>query len=944
MSNLNFNPGSIVRARGREWVVLPQSEGKILHLRPLGGGEEKPTVLLPELERQPVEPATFPYPDPTHAGIQSAGLLLRDALMLKLRAGAGPFRSFGNIAIEPRAYQLVPLMVALKHQVVRLLIADDVGIGKTIEAGLIARELMDRGEIHRLAVLCPPHLCEQWQKELSNRFHIQAEIVRSSTAARLERGLPAGTSIFTEYPFTIVSLDYIKSKNRRDAFAEQCPEFIIVDEAHTCSRTGQGRQQRYELLRDLADNPERHLLMLTATPHSGDEEAFYNLLSLLNKDFAKLKDITNAQHPLRQKLADHFVQRRREDIKEWQEGGLFPERFTAEITYKLSGEWADIFQEVLDYARELVEREEEGTLKARMNWWAALALLRCISSSPQAAIRALNTRIDNAFGGNETELTELQQAEVLETQGTTTVLDGGEDLDSADDVEPGAAVTEDLARLEALVDRARALRSNNDPKLKALTKQLKPMLEEGYNPVVFCRYIATAEYLADQLKSAFKDRNVIYVTGNLTPAERQEKVEALKDSDKPPLMVATDCLSEGINLQEQFTAVVHYDLSWNPTRHEQREGRVDRFGQQADKVKTLMLYGEDNPIDGAVLQVIIRKADNIRKALGVSVPAPENEQRYMQAILNTVLLRNQGMTSTGDLFADDEELQQLETEWESAREKARRNRTIFAQSRLKPESVMPEWQKAFAVLGTNEDVERFVRNGMERLGAPLHPQSNGTWQAPLAHLPLTLKERLDTAGLMHLRTMDFTYPTRGRAEFIHRTHPLVSHLADYLSELAMAGEETQIVARAGAIFTSEVEIRTTIYLLRLRSRLTIRRTQNDMTRAQEMLAEEALAVMVNRQGEPELLEKADMLRLMQLPVSKNMADEARTRELSRAVDALQHLTSRFDAIAHQRAEAVLADHRRTREAADARGSYSVQPQLPVDVMGIYVLVPDAGLL
>jgi len=944
MSNLNFNPGSIVRARGREWVVLPQSEGKVLHLRPLGGGEEKPTVLLPELERQPVEPATFPYPNPTHAGIQSAGLLLRDALMLKLRAGAGPFRSFGNIAIEPRAYQLVPLMVALKHQVVRLLIADDVGIGKTIEAGLIARELMDRGEIHRLAVLCPPHLCEQWQKELSNRFHIQAEIVRSSTAARLERGLPAGTSIFTEYPFTIVSLDYIKSKNRRDAFAEQCPEFIIVDEAHTCSRTGQGRQQRYELLRDLADNPERHLLMLTATPHSGDEEAFYNLLSLLNKDFAKLKDITNAQHPLRQKLADHFVQRRREDIKEWQEGGLFPERFTAEITYKLSGEWADIFQEVLDYARELVEREEEGTLKARMNWWAALALLRCISSSPQAAIRALNTRIDNAFGGNETELTESQQAEVLETQGTSTVLDGGEDLDSADDVEPGAAVTEDLARLEALTERARALRSNNDPKLKALTKQLKPMLEEGYHPVVFCRYIATAEYLADQLKSAFKDRNVIYVTGNLTPAERQEKVEALKDCDKPPLMVATDCLSEGINLQEQFTAVVHYDLSWNPTRHEQREGRVDRFGQQADKVKTLMLYGEDNPIDGAVLQVIIRKADNIRKALGVSVPAPENEQRYMQAILNTVLLRNQGMTSTGDLFADDEELQHLETEWESAREKARRNRTIFAQNRLKPESVMPEWQKAFAVLGTNEDVQRFVRNGMERLGAPLHRHSNGTWQAPLAHLPLTLKERLDTAGLMHLRTMDFTYPTRGRAEFIHRTHPLVSHLADYLSELAMAGEETQIVARAGAIFTREVETRTTIYLLRLRSRLTIRRTQNDMTRAQEMLAEEALAVMVNRQGEPELLEKADMLRLMQLPVSKNMADEARTRELNRAVDALQHLTPRFDAIAHQRAEAVLADHRRTREAADARGSYSVQPQLPVDVMGIYVLVPDAGLL
>ena len=107
--------------------------------------------------------------------------------MLRLRAGAGPFRSFGNIAVEPRAYQLVPLMMALKHETVRLLIADDVGVGKTIEAGLIARELYDRGEIDRICVLCPPHLCDQWRRELLHRFHINAEIVRSTSAKRLER-------------------------------------------------------------------------------------------------------------------------------------------------------------------------------------------------------------------------------------------------------------------------------------------------------------------------------------------------------------------------------------------------------------------------------------------------------------------------------------------------------------------------------------------------------------------------------------------------------------------------------------------------------------------------------------------------------------------------------------------------------------------------------------
>tara|TARA_R110001599_G_scaffold263053_2_gene463649 strand:- start:7692 stop:10541 length:2850 start_codon:yes stop_codon:yes gene_type:complete len=941
-----FNPGSIVNARGREWVVLPQSDSGVLYLRPLGGGEEQPTVVAPALEREPIRPATFPYPDPEKSGTQSAGLLLRDALMLKLRAGAGPFRSFGNIAIEPRAYQLVPMMMALKHQTIRILIADDVGIGKTIEAGLIAREMLDRGEIRRLSVLCPPHLCDQWQQELINRFHIQAVIVRSSTAARLERSLPAGSSVFTEYPFTVVSLDYIKSKNRRDAFAEQCPDFVIVDEAHTCSRTGQGRQQRYELLRDLSSKEDRHMVLLTATPHSGDEEAFYNLLSLLDQQFSQLKNETRADHPIRKKLAEHFVQRRRQDIKEWQEGKLFPERYTAEATYKLTGEWNDIFQDVLDYAKELVEREEKGTLKARMNWWAALALLRCISSSPQAAIKALNTRLENVLGLDDENTDESEIKSALEAQGYSSILDGTDDNLSLDDIEPGIAQNEDTVRLQAMVERARALKSSGDPKLKVLLKHLKPMCEEGLNPVIFCRYIATAEYLANVLKNKFKDREVIFITGDFNPTERQQIIEDLKDKEKPPILVATDCLSEGINLQEQFTAVIHYDLSWNPTRHEQREGRVDRFGQKADVVKTLLLYGDDNPIDGAVLQVIIRKAESIRKALGVSVPAPENEERYMQAILNTVLLRKEGQMSghMSDMFADDESLQALDAQWESAREKAKKSRTVFAQNRLKPEEVMPEWEKAFAVLGTNEDVERFVKVACDRLGATLNQQKSGVYRAPLEHLPLQLKERLDTAGLLNLKYVDFCYPTRAKAEFIHRTHPLVSHIADYLSEMAMAGAETKLVARAGAIFTKEVTTKTTVYLLRLRSRLTIKRTQSEAAYSGELLAEEALAIAVNSSGEQHLLEKDEIVKLMQAAVSKNMTPEARSRELSSAIDNIESFKTQFEGIAKQRAEQVLKDHRRTREAAEARGTYAVQPQLPVDVMGVYVLVPDAGLL
>lgn len=947
MSNLQFSPGSIVSARGREWVVLPESEAAILYLRPLGAGEDAPTILMPALEREPVVSATFPNPDPRHCGTQSAGLLLRDALMLKLRAGAGPFRSFGNIAIEPRAYQLVPLMMALKLPSIRLLIADDVGIGKTIEAGLIAREMLDRGEIQRLSVLCPPHLCEQWQRELQNRFHIQAEVVRSTTAARLERGLAAGSSIFSEYPFTVVSLDYIKSKSRRDAFAEQCPGFVIVDEAHTCSRTGQGRQQRYELLKQLAGKEDRHIVLLTATPHSGDEEAFYNLLALLKPEFIDFRYVTNAKHPLREKLAEHFVQRRRQDIREWQEGKIFPERLTAETTYKLSGDWKAIFEDVMEYARELIERDKGIALKYRMNWWAALALLRCISSSPQAAIRALSTRLDNAIGGEHANnINEVELQSVLDAQGTSSVLDGADDDLTLDDVEPGAAQQEDIERLQVLIERAKVLKSSADPKLKALKVNLQAMLAEGYDPVVFCRYIATAEYLAEELAKEFKARNVVFVTGDLTPAEREEKIIGLKSSDKPPLLVATDCLSEGINLQDQFTAVVHYDLSWNPTRHEQREGRVDRFGQEADSVKALMLYGEDNPVDGTVLQVIIRKAENIRKALGVSVPMPEDDSRVAQAILNTVLLRrdsgqlgSKGMT---DLFAESDDIQALDAQWESAREKAKAHRTVFAQNRLKPDDIMPEWQKAFAVLGTTEDVKRFVIAACERLGAPVVAIPKGGFRAPLEHLPQQLKERLETAGLLSLKKIDFNYPTVNHAEFIHRTHPLVSHLADYLAEKAMSGEDTRLIARAGAIRTKAVKVKTSIYLLRLRSRLTIKRT-GVATEGHDLLAEEALAVAFDSSRQLTVLNKENTLALMAATVSAELSPEARQRELEQEINALPEKQQTFTNLAQQRAQEVLEDHRRTREASDARGTYSVEPQLPVDVMGVYVLVPDAGL-
>ena len=276
---MTFAVGSLVEARGREWVVLPDSTDDFLLVRPLAGHEAESTGILTSLEE--VKPATFKLPDPNKPGDYKSARMLRDALQLGFRATAGPFRSLGHIDVTPRPYQLVPLLMALKQDVVRLLIADDVGIGKTIEAGLIARELLDTGDITRTAVLCPPHLAEQWQAELSSKFHIDAELVLASIAGRLERNLPADTTIFDVHPHVIVSTDFIKSDKRRDEFLRTCPHFVIVDEAHTCveQSAGRGAHQRHRLVRGLADDSDRHLVLVTATPHSGKTDAFRSLIA-----------------------------------------------------------------------------------------------------------------------------------------------------------------------------------------------------------------------------------------------------------------------------------------------------------------------------------------------------------------------------------------------------------------------------------------------------------------------------------------------------------------------------------------------------------------------------------------------------------------------------------------------------------------------------------------
>ncbi len=973
---MTYAVGSLVRARGREWVVLPDSTEDFLIVRPLDGADLEITGIAPP-ELAEVESATFTPPDPGFLGDHRSCWLLRDAVRIRSRAGAGPFRSFSRIGFEPRPYQLVPLMMALRQDPTRLLIADDVGIGKTIEAGLIARELLDRGEISRFTVLAPSHLlAEQWQRELAQKFHLEAELVLPSTVARLERTLHSTESIFDRYPFTIVSIDYIKRDRYRTDFLHRCPELVIVDEAHSCAFGGErrgGRHQRYELLQGLAAKEDRHLLLVTATPHSGKDDAFRSLIGLLHSDLGELPEDLGGDpnRAKREQLAQFLVQRRRGDVLDYVGTTVFPEREEKELTYLL-GDYRVLLDQALAHARAVVQDEEGGSRAQRIRWWSALALLRSISSSPQAAIDTLTKRAPDAdWGDGEDDIDAAGERFVLdgddETAADETDVAGWSDV-----AEPDSAVKRRLRNLRKL---AEGLVGDKDPKVQTLIPELRSLLDEGHRPIVFCRYIPTANYVTEQLRKAYGDSvRVECVTGELPPKAREERILALvgakqedtdadaPEADPPPtddrpyVLVCTDCLSEGINLQTHFDSVVHYDLAWSPTRHEQREGRVDRYGQSCEKVRVLTYYGADNPIDGIVWNVLIDKHRRIRSSTGVSIPMPVASSDIAKTIYEGILFRSS--ESSEDLLPGMEEFLQEETvrvhqEWEHAAEREKRSRSLFAQHQLKPDEVAREVDASRQSIGDQSSLRSFTLDALKDLGATVsaHARREDAFTLTLGDLRRSARDAIDPRyGSRKELRVTFREPGERGELILTRTHPFITSVANHLFETALdpegfEGGDRPAASRAGVIRTGGVDARTTLLLVRMRFDIETKfESSESESQSQVQIAEEC-ALLAFR-GSPEAAEWLDVAAaeaLLSLEPDENLPTDRARPFVERVIEGQAAITPHLEQVAQDRAADLLEAHRRVRKAAEIKHRrYEVTPRTPVDLLGVYVYVPAQG--
>ncbi|MCS6805471.1 MAG: DEAD/DEAH box helicase [Blastocatellia bacterium] len=955
-----MNPGAIVHFRNRDWVLLPSEEQDVLLVRPLTGLEDDvvkihnglANLVGYELPFEHVKSASFPLPTLDDISDAVSAHLLWQAARLTLREGATPFRSLGRVSIRPRVYQFVPLLMALRLDPVRLFIADDVGVGKTIEALLIARELLDRGEIRRFCVLCPPYLCEQWASELAQKFNLEPVVIRSGTIAQLERQVPPGKSIYEHFPVQVASIDFMKTDRNRHQFLQFCPELVIVDEVHGAAEAqGQSQQERHALLREVAKNEQRHLILLTATPHSGIEGAFRSLLGLLRRDFVEW-NIADLAEEQRIELARHFVQRTRADIlSTWETVAPFPKREPADETYELSDRYRELFERTYQFCSEIVqtgERLEER--KRRVRYWGALALLRCVMSSPAAAVVALTNRAGPLLDDEP------------ESVFRPFVFESAEDRTDDETPTPPLEATEatlhdaDRRRLRELAKAAEALRgSAEDTKLRRATEIVRKLLGERFHPILWCRYVATAEYVAEHLRQALsQDVQVVCVTGRMGDDERQAKIEEI-DPDWPRVLVATDCLSEGVNLQEKFTAVVHYDLPWNPNRLEQREGRVDRYGQPSKVVKAVRFFGRDNPIDGVVIDVLLNKAREIHRTLGTHVPVPEESESVTQAVLQALFLRKRNQSPYQLVLGlGIPEVDMFHRRWERDAERERVNRTRFAQRALKPEEVQRELEATDAVLGDPAAVREFVLAAAQRVGLTITPDRRlgvlrvGVSPDAVATVPDPIRLALPAAKSGRW-LISFDSPTPEGAEYLGRNHRFVATLARFLLENALTEHGNAAASRCGALRTRMVSELTTLLLLRVRYLV-------EQPHAQLLLSEEVLAMGYSSGAQKAIrwLDDGEALRLLAEAKPDANIPLGEKRELvQRELDHLgkwrmasgewgrgNKLQKGIRSKIEERARQLEHTHKRIRQAVSLRvRGLEVKPQFPPDLLGILILQP-----
>jgi superfamily II DNA or RNA helicase len=650
--------GQLVSVRDRHWIVksvLPSAlPADIMsagdqrqHLVQLssveddGLGEELSVIWEIEPAATVHETGNFPVPVPGHFDDPQRLDTFLDAVRwgaiasADARALQAPFRS--GITIED--YQLDPVVRALGMARVNLLIADDVGLGKTIEAGLIAQEMILRHRVRSVLILCPPHLCTKWQLEMRDRFGLEFRIVDAEAVRRLRRERGRSTNIFGSFPRLIASYDWLKldrgmSLLRKYLGSDQHAyprkiDLLVVDEVHQCAPAGSGTYAmpslRTQLLREIGPHAE-HRLFLSATPHNGYPSSFLALLELLDP-----QRFNRGAKPDEASLRNAVVRRMKSEIRELGDAageGRFP--FPVRRVEKIDVDYPESERAVhADLATYTALRRRNADANEQLGAdLVTLLLKKRLFSSPAAFARTLERHLQS-LGKRALPKDAVRLRAAYDLDGDDFDTEDARE-DAADDAVDGTTVGRPMTPEErALLDRMREWANANarraDEKARALIAQLKAWGHERV--IVFTEYRATQEWLRELLAAQGLGTHgrVQLLYGGMDDEERERITAAFQSdpgNDPVRVLIATDTASEGIDLQRHCRRIVHLDIPFNPNRLEQRNGRIDRHGQPSPEV---FIYhfaskalGASGPLDGDLdfLFRAAKKMETIRDDLG----------------------------------------------------------------------------------------------------------------------------------------------------------------------------------------------------------------------------------------------------------------------------------------------------------------------------------------
>lgn len=660
--------GQLAQIRGRRFVVTdvrtshaPNSS----HLVTLLGmeddsfGEELQVIWELEPGAQVYEKLELPQPQ----GFDSSDRL--EAFLDAVRWGAASSADVRNIqspfrsGIDIEDYQLDPVVRAIQMPRVNLLIADDVGLGKTIETGLVAQELILRQRSRRVLIVCPSSLQVQWYEQMRDKFGLDFRIVNRDLMRHLRRRRGLHINPWTHFPRLITSIDFLKRDRALNLFREALPtegesiyprrfDLLIVDEAHNIAPSGGGKyavdSQRTKAIRLLVPHFE-HKLFLSATPHNGYPESFTALLELLDSQrFAR------GVSPDKKQLQVVMIRRLKSELPpKWDGTPRFPVRKLEAIPVDYTEQEREMNRLLNDYGKQRRKGSQNETERYATEFVLKL-LKKRLFSSPAAFLSTLEQHESSLQQAQKRPSRQLMKPTVgiLQRQLDANEEDFGDDEEYEEFTESAIAATSplfrelspeeqhNLDRMKTLADQAS---QRPDTKAQALLNWIHSQIRcqgnwTNQRVIIFTEYRTTQKWLYDLLagEGLASGERLLTIYGGMNSDEREKVKAAFQASPEISpvrILLATDAAAEGLDLQNHCSALIHYEIPWNPNRMEQRNGRIDRHGQKSSQVWVYHFVGKDYKSQSAAgshpgelegdLEFLMRaalKVNNIREDLG----------------------------------------------------------------------------------------------------------------------------------------------------------------------------------------------------------------------------------------------------------------------------------------------------------------------------------------